>query len=358
MERPCFMRAGRAPTALALAVTAWFSSAAAAQPLDKDRHAVSQALDSGNDADPVQDKRSDLLIETQNASGTLGVALPLEIRLVRVRNVYIEAIKLLGLPRGVTISDSSNTYSSSSDNNDVDVSAWDLSKIQITQNDRRESSFSLAVAAIWTPEFGGHIDVASSRLSVHFAPDHRAHIAAADEPAEPEQPMASVGVEAPPVHVAASQAAASQAAASEVAATREAPAAQPGPSPAAPWSTVAIAGPAPARAPDPGSDGPVADFPRTTPLANRPTGPDPLVERAKDLIRRGDISGARRLLEHAQARNTPNATFLLAQTWDPALLRRWNVRGLRADPDLATELYARAAAQDRTDGRLLDAARR
>ena len=41
----------------------------------------------------------------------------------------------------------------------------------------------------------------------------------------------------------------------------------------------------------------------------------------------------------------PNATFLLAQTWDPAVLRAWNVRGLRADPDLARSLYAKAAGQ-------------
>jgi TPR repeat protein len=82
---------------------------------------------------------------------------------------------------------------------------------------------------------------------------------------------------------------------------------------------------------------------------------DPLVERARGLIRLGDISGARLLLERAQARNAPNATFLLAQTWDPAMLRRWNVRGLRADPDLARSLYAKAAGQNQTDERLLAA---
>ena len=67
------------------------------------------------------------------------------------------------------------------------------------------------------------------------------------------------------------------------------------------------------------------------------------MERARGLIRLGDISGARLLLERAQARNAPNATFLLAQTWDPAMLRSWKVRGLRPDPDLARSLYAKAA---------------
>ena len=82
---------------------------------------------------------------------------------------------------------------------------------------------------------------------------------------------------------------------------------------------------------------------------------DPLVERAQGLIRLGDISGARLLLERAQARNAPNATFLLAQTWDPAMLRTLKVRGLRADPDLARHLYAKAAEQERSDERRLAA---
>lgn len=80
--------------------------------------------------------------------GTIDFALPLEIKLVRARNVHIEAIKLLGLPRSATSSDPGKIYSSSSDNNDVDVSASDLSRIQITQSTPRESRFSLAIAVI------------------------------------------------------------------------------------------------------------------------------------------------------------------------------------------------------------------
>ena len=343
METPNLRRAGNASTVLALAVTVWFSSAAAAQHLDRGPYAASTAIDTRNDANSVRDKLSDLLIETQNASGTLGVALPLEIKLVRVRNVYIEAIKLLGLPRGVTISDSSNTYSSSSDNNDVDVSAWDLSKIQITQTDRRQSSFSLAVAAVWIPESGGQIDVTSSRLSVHFAPAHRALIGAADvdDAVKPEPRAAVIRAEAPMSRGVDSQAVASL----------DAPVVES----VAPGGTAEIGGPTPSRAAGPKPNGAVqaAPPPHATVLVRQPAGPDPLVERAKGLIRLGDISGARLLLERAQARLAPNATFLLAQTWDPVMLRTWKVRGLRADPDLARSLYAKAAGQQQTDERLL-----
>lgn len=80
-----------------------------------------------------------------------------------------------------------------------------------------------------------------------------------------------------------------------------------------------------------------------------------LVKRARGLIQSGDISGARRLLEHARARNAPDATLLLAQTYDPERLRAWKVQGLKADPELARVLYERAAEQALPDGRRLTA---
>lgn len=78
-----------------------------------------------------------------------------------------------------------------------------------------------------------------------------------------------------------------------------------------------------------------------------------LMSRARGLIQRGDISSARLLLEHARTRNAPEAIFLLAQTYDPERLRAWKVYGLRADPDLARDLYARAAEQGYADARRL-----
>jgi hypothetical protein len=337
-------RVGRAALALILALSHAPAQAAGRPSSDGGAQADRAEIRAVDQAEPesTPNGASDLLIATRDASGRLGAAIPLTIKLVRVRNVSIEAIKLLGLPRGVTISDSTNMFESSSDNNDVDVSTWDLSKIRITQSDQRENSFSLAVAAIWTPESGGHIDVTSSRLTVSFRPDGRdAGIGSA--PDGPERLAARI-LPAPPV--------------AEAVRTEPPVAAVPVPdvaSAAPPASPEAADRPAPAVAAPAESD-------RDRPAAQvRPVAPpraaaaDPLVERAKALIRLGDISGARLLLERAQARDAPNATFLLAQTWDPAMLRAWKVHGLRADPDRARSLYAKAAGQERGDEQRLAA---
>jgi hypothetical protein len=259
---------------------------------------------------PAADAAADLQVTVRDAAGPAGLPLPLDIKLVRTRNVYVEAVKILGLPRGVVISDETHAFSSASDNNDVDVSAWDLSRIQIKQTDLRAASFALAVAAIWTPESGGHIDVTSSRLTVSFAAEARDRAPSGrDEPGARIRETGSLS----PASV------------------------RPGAS-SPPATPPAEAAATEARSESPGS----AAAPR----------PDPLVDRAKGLIQRGDISGARLLLERARARHAPEATRLLAQTWDPEKLRAWKVRGLQANPDLARSLYAQAAEQDQTDGRL------
>jgi len=350
MEMPCRKWGGRRSTALALALTSSLSLSALAQSEDS-RHRSDSIVPIGrNDTDSAQGRTSDLLITTHDASGPIGVALPLDIKLVRVRNVHIEAIKLLGLPRGATISDSSNTFSSTDDNNDVDVSAWDLSRIQILQSDARESSFSLAVAAIWTPETGGHIDVTSSRLAVSFTPEGMDRDrAAGGEPGHAKQASAQNRETTPPQQAVA--AIANPAAPAPDVVVPEA-------APVAPHDSIAATDrPAPpaVRAEKPGAGTETASLPRPAMPTHPPAGADPLVERARGLIRLGDISGARLLLERAQARDAPHATFLLAQTWDPAMLRTWHVRGLRSDQDLAQSLYAKAARQDRADERRLAA---
>jgi hypothetical protein len=86
---------------------------------------------------------------------------------------------------------------------------------------------------------------------------------------------------------------------------------------------------------------PAAVQPTRTADANGKT----LIERAERLIRIGDISGARLVLERAVDRGEPRAMFLLAQTCDPRMLRAWNVQGLRPDPERARALYARAAQE-------------
>jgi hypothetical protein len=306
--------------------------------------------DSSLGGGPIRSKSSELSIATQDVVGNPGAVLPLRIKLVRGRDVVVDAIKLLGLPLGTTISDTRNVISTTSDHDVVDITAWDLSKIEITRiEDHQKSDFTLAVAAIWSATAGDPVEVTSSRFKVKIAGD-------ADDNGSLLEATSSLsdraGIQNPeispsnsPVSVVGDR--------SEPAADVYVPDVRVGPLPA----PVAVIRPTAAGI------GGEALPPDIEPAANRapavpppPTSQaDPLIERAKGLIRLGDISGARLVLERAQQRKVPNATYLLAQTWDPAMLRAWKVRGLRADPDLARSLYAKASEQARPDERLLAA---
>src|SRR5215207_283357 len=75
--------------------------------------------------------------------------------------------------------------------------------------------------------------------------------------------------------------------------------------------------------------------------------PDPaevsgLVRRAYELIGRGDIGGARLLLDRAVSANDGTALFALAETYDPAVLARWRVWGVGPDAERARSLYQKA----------------
>jgi len=64
--------------------------------------------------------------------------------------------------------------------------------------------------------------------------------------------------------------------------------------------------------------------------------------KAEELLRQGDVSGARLLLEHASRQGSAVAAFKLAETYDPGQLRGWRVVGVRGDASKARELYTRA----------------
>lgn len=68
-----------------------------------------------------------------------------------------------------------------------------------------------------------------------------------------------------------------------------------------------------------------------------------LAARATNLLKAGDIAGARLLLARAASSGEARGAFLLAETYDPKVLARWNVRGIRADPEKAKALYRQAA---------------
>ena len=67
-----------------------------------------------------------------------------------------------------------------------------------------------------------------------------------------------------------------------------------------------------------------------------------LVARASVLLGRGDIGGARFVLERADEMGSAQASFALAETYDPLILSKWGAYGTRGDADKARDLYAKA----------------
>ena len=79
-----------------------------------------------------------------------------------------------------------------------------------------------------------------------------------------------------------------------------------------------------------------------------------LLARAKALVGQGNIRAARDVLERAAEMGSAQATFALAETYDPNVLAAWRTLGTRSDATKARDLYARAyeggikAAKDRS----------
>ena len=93
------------------------------------------------------------------------------------------------------------------------------------------------------------------------------------------------------------------------------------------------------------SSSPAAGEPVVAPPA-RKLDPDELatlINRAKILVAAGDISPARLLLERAAEAQEPTAALMLAQTYDPDVLRTENARNILPDPAMARIWYQKAA---------------
>jgi hypothetical protein len=69
---------------------------------------------------------------------------------------------------------------------------------------------------------------------------------------------------------------------------------------------------------------------------------DRLVARADELLHKGDVSGARLLLERSLISGNARAALLMAETFDPNVLSRLRVLGIKGDAARAQEFYARA----------------
>jgi hypothetical protein len=69
-----------------------------------------------------------------------------------------------------------------------------------------------------------------------------------------------------------------------------------------------------------------------------------LMTRAKSLLALGDFAAARLLLERAANAPDASAAFLLAQTYDPAVLGVRDTRSITPDPVMARDWYRKAAS--------------
>jgi len=84
-----------------------------------------------------------------------------------------------------------------------------------------------------------------------------------------------------------------------------------------------------------------------------------LVARASVLLGQGDIGSARIVLERAAETGSAQASFTLAETYDPLILPKWGTYGTRGDAMKARDLYAKAQAGGIKEAReRLDALRR
>jgi hypothetical protein len=69
-----------------------------------------------------------------------------------------------------------------------------------------------------------------------------------------------------------------------------------------------------------------------------------LMARARALLGQGNIAAARIVLESAAETGSAQASFTLAETYDPIILAAWGTHGTRGDATKARELYTQAHA--------------
>ncbi|NGM34045.1 MULTISPECIES: hypothetical protein [Methylobacterium] len=273
-------------------------------------------------------------MSARNVAGEAGAPIRLAIEVVPPSNKQIASTYLLGLPPGARVSDATHTAAAAEEESVIEVTRWNLPELSITVQPGQVGTFAMRVAAMSDAVDGGAQQVVSSGFTVStqvpdpHAPRHavRTQVSLIDKsPTDGSSTDGATVSRSTAIHVPAPEPAAAPPS------TPKPPRPEPRPEAIAPTPPAA---PPPASASSPSAAAPVA--------AAEP-GATALVGRAEQLIRRGDISGARLVLERALSRNEPRAALLLAQTYDPIVLRTWKVLGLRPDPERAQALYAQAA---------------
>jgi hypothetical protein len=79
-----------------------------------------------------------------------------------------------------------------------------------------------------------------------------------------------------------------------------------------------------------------------TPEVSQQSRAEELLAQAARRIENGDIAGARDLLSGSEVQTVGQASFALAETYDPNMLAAWGTRGAVADVAKARALYAKA----------------
>ena len=311
---------------------------------------------------------------------------------------------LLGLPKGARLTDTDHAVTAADEKAVIDITNWDLPQLSVTLPPAQAGTYTLAVVAVSRPDNGEPMNFTRSTFTLNTTAESR-EPASASQPKRPdgavmrEAPLpppppatapsnkaAPVGAITPKITAPATEASIPQAPANlpreptpraapsppSAAAARPAAvhptenrsAAAHAALPAAPPARAALpveppsAVPSGPATPAPAALAPVAPAAAATASGTAEPDTKALVARAERLIKLGDISGARLLLERAASRGNPQATYLLAQTCDPKMLRSWNVQGLKPDPDRARALYAKAAQDGISDAQSLAEAKR
>jgi hypothetical protein len=284
-----------------------------------------------------------------------GERLSLPVRNVAHLSGKLGSVYIVGLPSGTVVSDIVHDATVSGDARTIDISSWNLENISITLPALAASSLSSPIVAsvvavlpksersaslrtetlsttVIVPELrqARPADTAKAQSAERLAPSSMAAAApmpAAPVPAPPITPV--VRADEPAVRAWASPEPPSRGA-EPVRHAAPAPAPAVAAPPAAPREMPASkAAPVlPARDAAAQPAAPAAD-----------PSPSTLVARAQQAIKLGNISGARLFLQRAAAGEDPEALRLLAQTYDAAVLRSWNVQGLQPDPERARHYY-------------------
>jgi hypothetical protein len=80
----------------------------------------------------------------------------------------------------------------------------------------------------------------------------------------------------------------------------------------------------------------------TAPSSMSPAEQEALLNRVTGLLGQGDVGAARAVLNRLVRENNAKAAFILAQSYDPVVLRQGRVVGMRGDAELARNLYQQA----------------